>query len=448
MSMCVIGFTWWLGLYLVARDPARPLCWWAGSGLGAYALALAIHEIADLAVGAAHTILERLGWMLLGLPLLCWCGAVALLLPDDVRVRGLWQRWPSLWVFGTGLPLIGLAWTGTAKPAWSYWLWQISLMLILAALVVLLWRRVSRGSLRRMVGVVGCATLLLGLGLGLLTLPLEIFPQDWLILSIGGDMLILGLGIAWFDAFDAGETVFTDMWRSLLGTIVPTVLIGIHGALLWIVTAESAAILGLLISLGLLVIAWQVLADPLNHFLDRLTLPRQLHTARSQLRDVAAATARTAPPTTLATLTPAEWARVTRRALSNYADMARLSSSPLVHLPLITTRLQEREAADLPLERAIELQKLLREQIKRLKPRQEPEFDTIDEWRYYNVLFFPYVRGLRPYSRANNHDLSAVDRQALAWFDLAVPQRTMYNWQNNAARLIADNLRASCELDT
>jgi hypothetical protein len=90
----------------------------------------------------------------------------------------------------------------------------------------------------------------------------------------------------------------------------------------------------------------------------------------------------------------------------------------------------------------VELQALLGEAIVRLRPRGQAEFGTTDAWRYYNALYFPYVVGVRPYRRRDEErSYDAVARQALEWFDRQVPERTLHNWQNTAARLIAQELR-------
>ena len=67
-------------------------------------------------------------------------------------------------------------------------------------------------------------------------------------------------------------------------------------------------------------------------------------------------------------------------------------------------------------------------------------FDTTDEWRFYNSLFFPYVAGLRPYRKIQEKDLAPHEKEALEWFRSFVPERTLHNWQNSGARLIASDL--------
>ena len=161
------------------------------------------------------------------------------------------------------------------------------------------------------------------------------------------------------------------------------------------------------------------------------------------MRAAASALPRAAERPDLAALDEAEFAHLTRRALSHFGDLPRLAASPLTGLPLIDERLAVRGAGDDALERAAELKGLLAESIARLKPRAGGDFGTSDEWRHYNALYFPYVAGLKPYSRrAAPAGLDPAARQALGWFRADVPERTLYNWQTAAAKLVARDLRA------
>ncbi|MDF2964386.1 MAG: hypothetical protein K0S39_6121, partial [Paenibacillus sp.] len=77
-----------------------------------------------------------------------------------------------------------------------------------------------------------------------------------------------------------------------------------------------------------------------------------------------------------------------------------------------------------------------------LKPRQNERFGTTDEWRYYNALYFPYIAGIKPYSRRySDEQLDETSQEALEWFRTNVPDRTFYNWQKAGARLIALSLK-------
>jgi hypothetical protein len=132
-----------------------------------------------------------------------------------------------------------------------------------------------------------------------------------------------------------------------------------------------------------------------------------------------------------------EFTRLTRRAISNLGDLPKLSASPLTNLPTILSQNPTN-----PLNRAHALKSLLIESIQRLKPQSNESFGVTDEWRYYNSLYFPYVVGLKPYTRRIDREtLDETSRRALEWFQTSAPERTLHNWQNTAAKLVADDLR-------
>jgi hypothetical protein len=169
--------------------------------------------------------------------------------------------------------------------------------------------------------------------------------------------------------------------------------------------------------------------------------------SRADLRAVTSGLARVEEHPTLPSLEDAEFVRLTRRALSHYGNLPRLAANPLTHLSIVDARLAARGAPQNPLERAAELKEILAESVERLKPRDGGEFGTTDAWRYYNALYFPYVVGLKPYSRrtAGGLDMDEVNRRVLEWFATMVPERTLYNWQNAGARLVAQDLGRQCE---
>jgi len=114
----------------------------------------------------------------------------------------------------------------------------------------------------------------------------------------------------------------------------------------------------------------------------------------------------------------------------------------------IERRLATRGTPNDILEPTTELKALLAESVARLKPRGQAGFGASDEWRHYNALYFPYIAGLKPYSRRAPHDrLDPSAQQALEWFQANVPERTLYNWQNAAAKLVAQDLRDGMQVD-
>ncbi|MER5260569.1 hypothetical protein ABTZ99_00635 [Actinosynnema sp. NPDC002837] len=386
VSVVTFGLAWWLGLYLLVRDPRKRLLQRASIGLLAYALVIVL----------------PLPAMAMAVPAVAWTGVVVCWLP----VR--YDRW---WRY-SALPLLVAA----------YFAPVVVLIPLAAALVLCL--RVRRALL-------GAATILFGLSCALLLV--DVLPPPLVIASAGFDLLVFGVIVAVADAFDEGEAIRADMVRSLLTSAGLAAVFGGQVALFL-----DDRLVPLLFGTVAAAIAVQVLANPLALLVDRVAVP-EVAASRAELRDAAESLPRRAP------LDPTEFVKLTRRALSNYGDLGKLVASPLTELPVIDARLAARGASDQPLERAAELKSLLLESICRLKPR-DGEFGTSDEWRHYNALYFYYVVGIRPYSRRTKREgLDPEARRALAWFVNQVPERTLHNWQNAGAKLVAEDLSAQVE---
>jgi hypothetical protein len=413
LGVSVAGFAlaWWLGLYLVARDLRKPSLRRAGAGLLGYSVALAADAVTTAPVA------------LLCVPALAWTGVLVLLLPAP-----LGPRLDAWWRHGV-LPLLLLV---VFAPVTA----PLVLLPLAAALVLLLAHR-ARTAHR---ALLAAATLMFGLGAALVLLGLHVLPPALLLPAIGVDLLLFGVVVAATDALDEGEALRADLLRSLVVSAATTVLFG--GQVVVALLLGDAPLEPLLFGVVAAAITVQVLANPLAAAADRVVLPG-LAPERARLREAADALPRRDPGHPLAELDDAEFARLTRRALSHYGDLAKLVSSPLANLPVIDARLAARGAPDQPLERAAELKQLLSEGIARLKPR-DGDFGTSDEWRHYNALYFYYVAGIRPYSRRTKREgLDAESKRALAWFVTQVPERTLHNWQNAAARLVAADLRGT-----
>lgn len=419
--MVTFGLAWWLGLYLLARDPGKPLLRRTGLGLLGYGIALAADEL-GVAGGA------RLA--LLCLPALAWTGVLVLLLPENVAVR------VDRWWLRAALPLTAVAVLAAALTGARYPWYAVVLLPLAAALVLLLRSAGPRGT----TGVVILATLLFGLGIALLLLAVPGMPRGLLLAAIGFDLVLLGLCVAVLDAFDEGQALRPDMLRSLLVSAATAVLFGGQVALAGLLGAQAEGLLALLYGVVAAAITIQVVAGPIQSAVDRLAFTPRLSAQRAQLRGVAEALPRRAA-VALAELDEAEFARLTRRALSHYGDLGKLVSSPLTALPQVDRLLAERGTQDTPMEREVALKAVLLAGINRLKP-PDGQFGTSEEWRYYNSLYFYYVIGIRPYSvRTKRENLDEAARQALSWFANQVPERTLHNWQNAAAKLVAAELR-------
>jgi hypothetical protein len=194
--------------------------------------------------------------------------------------------------------------------------------------------------------------------------------------------------------------------------------------------SDNTTLLLMLITFGILT---QTFSNSIQSWLDKLTLPQKTRDERQALRQTADLLPR------LSRLEPVdmneeEFTQLTRRALSHLGDLPKLAASPLANLTIVQ--------GEKPLDRAHALKSLLVQSIQKLKPQSEMEFGITDEWRYYNALHFPYVLGLKPYTRRADYDsLDEVSRAALDWFQTSVPERTLHNWQNAAAKLIAEDLK-------
>jgi hypothetical protein len=292
-------------------------------------------------------------------------------------------------------------------------------------------------------GWVIVATLFFALSNAILVIPLGLVPSWLALASTGCDVLGLGIAVALWDAFDEGQALRADMLRSFWGGTAVAVLFGGQVLIGIALTGQQTALMVLLFTSLAIAIDVQVLADPLAGMLDRMTFWRSptLRADRATLRRTESALPlRSSHP--LADVDDDTFARLTRRALGHYGDLSKLVASPLTALPEIDERLAARDVPDQPLERAIELKALLADRIAALKPRDGGDFGTTEQWRYYNSLYFPYVVGVRAYAQnATAAGLDPTARRAWQWLVTEVPQRSLHNWQNAAARLIAADLR-------
>jgi hypothetical protein len=443
LSAMVFALSWWLGLYLLARDSRKPVLVLAAVGLCSFAAAVALDAVR---VVMQSGLLSRVEIYLVAVPGVAWFAVlVELARPcDNARTRtgGVLLVGAVATLTSIGAMLAGSV-DGPLRPGHVVMCAVISTS-TLGAMVAALVRPAQPTNV---VGVVVVATLFFALSNAILIIPLGVVPSWLALASTGFDVLLLGIAVALWDAFDEGQALRGDMLRSFTSTGLVAALLG--GQMLIGIrltpreTIAQAALTVLLFTSMAVAIAVQVLADPLASVVDRLVFSRSptLRADRATLRRTQSALPlRSADP--LDDFDDDTFARLTRRALGHYGDLSKLIASPLTALSTIDERLAARGAPDQPLERAIELKALLADRIARLKPQDGGDFGTTEQWRYYNSLYFPYVVGVRAYAQnATAAGLDATARQAWQWFVTEVPQRSLHNWQNSAARLIAADLR-------
>ncbi len=447
LSAVVFMLSWWLGLYLLARSPRKPVTVFAAIGLTSFAVVVALDAV-RLTSTASAALLSRIEIYLVAVPGIAWFAVLLeLSRPSDTyRFRRAKIAMVAV-VAATAFAGAALAGNVDGPLRAGHWLMFAAVSVpSLGAMVTAVLRRAQPG---RVLGFAVVATLFFALGNAILIIPLGLVPS-WLALAATGfDVALLGIAVALWDAFDEGQALRADMLRSFTATAVICTLFGgqalIGLALTVRDSAGQTALTVLLFTSLAIAISINVLADPLAGVLDRLAFSRSpaLRADRAVLRQAEAALPlRSENP--LDGVDEDTFVRLTRRALGHYGDLSKLLASPLTALPIIDERLAARGAPDQPLERANELKALLADRIARLKPRDGGDFGKTEQWRHYNSLYFPYVAGVRAYAQnATPSGLDPVARQAWQWFVTEVPQRSLHNWQNAAARIIAADLRGS-----
>ncbi|KAA1429514.1 hypothetical protein [Mycolicibacter arupensis] len=443
LSALVFTLSWWLGMYLLARDPRKPVLALAAVGLCGFAAVVAADAVRTL---WQPELLGRVEIYLAVLPGVAWFAVLLELGRPCDRWTGRVRDVAFISVVATAA-LIGATWAGSVEgpPRAGHWLlFGVISVATLAAMVKALIRPAQPGSV---LGVAAVATLFFALANAILIIPLGVVPSGIALASTGVDVLLLGVAVALWDAFDEGQALRQDMLRSFLAAVAMAALLGGQVLIgLWLTRTEPVAQTSLTVLLFTTIavgIEVQVFVDRLAGLWDRLAFWRYpaLRADRAALRVTEAALPlRSTGP--LDELDEETFARLTRRALGHYGDLSKLVASPLTALPVIDERLAARGAPDAPLERANELKALLADRIAALKPRDGGEFGTTEQWRHYNALYFPYVVGVRAYAQnATAAGLDPTARQAWQWLVTEVPQRSLHNWQNAGARVIAADLR-------
>lgn len=432
LNLLIFAFTCWLGLYLIARDHTKPVLVYTGLGLVGYALVLALNSL--LLVAPAYLTLRTLSLALLFVPALCWFGASLHLLPEETLPTTAFKI--VKWVISISILVIYLVLLNFYTVSVFAVLGVVVVALLLVAVGFVAYR-LWRERTRRLWVLLLTLTLFFTLGAAMLLLPTGLVPFDLALLTVGVDLLLLDFCIAGLDAFDEGETLLSDALYSFIRAMLIALIFGGQVALAS-GGQYSFSMLALLFGVIGAAIASQVFSETLQTGLDRLVFARfpRLRRARAELRTAASLLPRADESLNLKTIAEDEFVRLTRRALSHMSDPGKLAASPLMRLPVLDSRVNN----GYTLERATALKLLLTESIQRLKPVGHSDFGMTDEWRFYNVLYYPYVLGIKLLSYNASDDLSPDVRKVVEWFRTNVPERTLYNWQNAAARLVAQDL--------
>ncbi len=446
LNLLIFAFTTWLGLYLIARDRTKPVLIFTGLGLVAYALIIAFNSLSALDLQSILTVtLHPLGLTLFFIPALCWFAATFHLLPEGTLPNQVFKLLPYMVLVMIGL-IFGVL-SRFSPPiddttaiilSFGFGIVGYIVMALLVLAVGFVAYRLWRERTQRLLALLFVLTLFFTLGAGMILLQSRLIPFDIALLIMGVDLLFLDFCIAGLDAFDEGETLLPDAIYSFIRAMLIALIFGGQVALA-AGGQYNFTMLTLLFGVVAVAIASQVFSEGIQSGLDRLVFARLpgLRRARAELRTAASVLPRADETVDLQALPEDQFIRLTRRALSHMSDPGKLAVSPLMRLPMLDKGVEGGHM----LERAAELKLLLTESIQRLKPPAKSEFGTTDEWRFYNVLYFPYVLGIKLLSYNHSDELSDDARKVVEWFRVNVPERTLHNWQNAAARLIAQDLR-------
>lgn len=279
-------------------------------------------------------------------------------------------------------------------------------------------------------------------------------------------LAVVGYSMAHFGLLLDGQNVQRDFVYSLTGvTLINILYIGLLSL------TGIVAVASLLVLVGLVTFT-HTLVDNGRNVLDLLFFNKAEQVARAEARDYATTlgTDPVAPPALLIEAEPpaaepeivampqAEalpelpdekaFKNLVRKAITNLKSPPQLAKSPLLTLTLVEQRLAQTGQADNRLNRATALRELLIEQIDGLRPTSDETTRVGEAWRFYNVLYYPYVRELsRKGALAEARRLGEERRrngqrepgeleQVLAWLT-DVDEDTFYKWQRRASDTIA-----------
>ena len=292
------------------------------------------------------------------------------------------------------------------------------------------------------------------------SLPVSAVP-GFLCLFVG--LAALGYGIAHFGLLLEGQNIRRDFFYSFTGICLMNLMyVGLLAA------TGLLSVGGLLALVGLVTLTHTAF-DSGRAALDRLFFDRAERAARAEARDYATSLAALpvgspdllpAPEPALLDA-PAEPAQAAldaegekrfkdavRKALTSLKSPPRLAQNQLLGLELVAQRVAQAGHEDNRLNRVAALRELLVEQIEGLRPSDSAGARVGDAWRFYNVLYYPYVRELsrkgalaearrlfEERRRAGQREPGQLE-QVLSWL-ADVDEDTFYKWQRRASDMIA-----------
>jgi hypothetical protein len=438
-QLIVFFISAWLGMYLISRNFNKESLIWAGLGLISFAFAIVIEAIVPYT--EAFSWLNILQKGAIYIPPVFWTGEILSIhiSPSEHRYNYL-RAWKYFGAFAT-LIIVGL-YSFSILPIFIV---QLASLIPLTLAFTLFIFSLTKSKTKPPIGLLLVGTIFFTISLGVF-LPSSLISKSWVITLIGLDIVLMGIGIAVLDAFDEGHQLKKDMKDSLISTTAIGILFSGQVAIVIYFSPAINEFLVLLLfsSLFSAVFVQSIPVMAISSMFNKNDEVKKnikkfqvlSHKSKMILKD----------EIDFYNMPNDEFERYTRRAISYINDLAKLSTSPLIKHPLVEKYLQESENQEDTLSRTHALKVLLSKFIFRLKPQIEDSSGTTDDWKYFNVLYYPYIAGIKPNKKLLFQDgISPEDKKVIEWFVDQVPDRTLYNWQNIASKMIAQHFQDMLE---
>jgi hypothetical protein len=458
----------WHGLYVLTRGDRGPIARLTGCtalatgalfGFGGVLEALRANPV------SLQVAVDRAQWWASVLPAVLWLhlsfrlqGGALDTRPQRRLIQAAYAAAAVLILLGTFTDLIRkYSDHGSLDTAGPLYVAYVAFLFVCAglALIKLMWkRRLFRGevagSVENLMLVAGAACFLVGAGDFTLQ---KLLGNNWNELP-AWLLLVVGLGaVGGTVGVRSNLLLGTDVRRhflysatSLAVLVVPYL---VASAILIGFDNERFRLLALF-ALTLIVLG-HTLSDTVGEWLDAAFFSPPIREERASARAYvgALATQPVGPSPELATVK--EFDDAVRRAITHISDPTKLATSPLLSLQVVERGIQEQSQDDNRLNRAAALKEIVLELLGGLRPADGTGGVTSDANRYYNCLYYPYVRGfsrkrapsiLRQLEERRQRDGGApTDTERVVHWILQVDEATFYRWQRRASDTIAAALR-------
>ncbi len=470
------GFLW-LGLYVVARGQRSTVSVLTGSTALATALFFlygSVEEALHDGPASVWLTLDRFGWFCDVLPITLWLHLSLCLNPH--AVSGRWRQ-PLLWANYSAAALIVILGTGTnlvrdyiaihhdpAGPLYGLYTGYLLICTGLAAINLVALLRVTAthhqetaapsltpvSALEARLLVGGALCFLVGSGYeSLRELQHAAWPEFVTYL-----LLLTGLGavlatVAVRSALLLGIDVRRDFLYS--ATVLVALLAALLGLAGGLIGFDDARGRWLIIGLLAVITPFNPLSDRVREWLDRVFFTDAVREERAAARAYigALATPPAGPSPELATCK--QFNDAVRRALTHLTDPTRMATSSLLNLTSVARAVQDHALEDNRLNRAAMLAETLKDLLETLKPADERHGVVAEAARFYNCLYYPYVRGIgrrrwpgvlrQLQERRQREGGPRTDLERVVEWLLQLDEATFHKWQRRASDTLAAALR-------